>query len=91
MTLTRREESCNVVSHCRSCQDPIFWVEWPRSGKRMPIDALPTATGDIVVIHRKSENKLFAEKFVAELHKDRKRYTSHFATCVNADQHRGGK
>jgi hypothetical protein len=86
----RREESCTLPSECRSCKDPIVWVIWPRSGKRMPIDAIASKTGDIVVTHKKSENKLHAEKFDPASHPPpRKRYTSHFATCPNASEHRG--
>lgn len=89
LTLARREQDCTLPSECRSCKDPIVWVEWPKTGKRMPIDALPVPDGDVVVTHRKSENKLIAEKFHPARHeKGRKRYVSHFTTCPNAKQHR---
>lgn len=59
-----------------------MWVEWPSSGKKMPIDALPTKDGEIVVLHRKAENKLLAEKYHPARHEaGRKRYTCHFDTC----------
>lgn len=88
MSLSRTEPSCTLPTECRSCKDPIVWVVWPKSGKRMPIDALPTKDGDVVVTHRKSENKLFAEKFNPSEHKGRKRYVSHFSTCPHAKSHR---
>jgi hypothetical protein len=87
MTLSRRESACTLPSECRSCKDPILWVEWA-SGKRMPVDYKPDPSGDVVLTHRKSENKLIAQKFDSRFDAGRNRYTSHFATCPNASQHR---
>jgi hypothetical protein len=70
----------------------VFWVEWPASGKKMPVDVEPVFDGNVVLTHRKAENKLLAEKYVGVDHPPpRKRYISHFTTCPEADQHRKTK
>lgn len=80
MTLSRRESSCVLPAECRSCKDPILWVEWP-SGKKMPVDYKPDPSGSVVLTHRKAENKLLAAKFNAQQDKGRNRYACHFDTC----------
>jgi hypothetical protein len=85
---------CTQPSKCRSCGAEVLWVEWPSSGRRMPVDAVadnrPVGRGgDIVLTHRRSEDKLLAEKFDPSRHDaKRNRYTSHFSSCPNADEHR---
>lgn len=84
---------CTEPSKCRSCGAEVLWVEWP-SGKRMPVDAVadnrPVGRGgELVLTHRREADKLLVEKFNPTRHdKKRNRYTSHFATCPNADEHR---
>lgn len=91
----REEKPCTEPSECRSCSAEILWVIWPRSGKRMPVDAVadmrpPPKGGDIVLSLVGGEfGALEAEKFYEPKHgPKRNRYTSHFATCPNASQHR---
>ena len=94
----RDEKPVTDPSKCRSCGAEILWVKWPTSGKRMPVDAEPDwrplpKGGDIVLMLRGGAfGELLAEKFNAERHgQDRNRYTSHFATCPNAAEHRRDK
>lgn len=82
-------------SKCRSCKQDVLWVVWPKSGKRMPVDAVsdnrpPPKGGDIVLtLHGGEYGELQAEKFNPGLHGlKRNRYTSHFATCGQADEWR---
>lgn len=70
------------MSACRSCGDDIVWAV-TETGRRMPLDAKPVAGGLFVMVGGK------ARKATAEddrLHRDR--YTSHFATCAQADDWR---
>jgi hypothetical protein len=91
--MTRHTRDCTEPTRCRSCDADILWVEWA-SGRRMPVDAVadnrPVGRGgDIVLAHRKDADKLLAEKYEPGKHDaKRNRYTSHFATCPNADEHR---
>lgn len=75
------------LTRCRSeeCRASIFWARTTR-GKRMPVDAMPTEDGNveivshgqdgpIVKIHKTGQPALFEER----------RYTSHFATCPDAE------
>lgn len=60
------------VKHCRSCNAPITWAATP-NGKSMPLDH----PGE----HRVVVGADGFARVVAT-------YTSHFATCAQADQHR---
>jgi hypothetical protein len=84
------------MSDCRSCHAPILWA-MTASGKRMPMDPDPVATGTFALtlddpptaIHAPATVpagtvRLGADGFPA-------RFTSHFATCPNASQHRRKK
>lgn len=62
-------------SYCRSCGKPIIWCE-TEGGKRMPLDADHEAR---FVLDPSTD------PMVGKL---RRTYTSHFAMCPNADQHR---
>lgn len=84
----RRERPATEASECRSCKALILWVEWPASGKRMPVDAGPVFDGNVVITHRKTENKLIAEKYVGTEHHGRRRFVSHFTTCPQSKEHR---
>lgn len=77
---------------CRSCGAQMVFVE-TIFGKRIPLDAEPNMEkGNIVVANgvaiyisgpkREGEARVVAERVGLRL------YTSHFATCPNADQHR---
>lgn len=66
------------TSRCRSCNAEIIWAV-TATGKRMPVDAAPSANGNI---HLEGTTAIVLDEPV-----DGAR-TSHFATCPNADQHR---
>jgi hypothetical protein len=72
------------MGNCKSCGAPIRWVK-TATGKAMPLDANPTPKGNVIIV-----------KGVAQIGGDHPdllpgealRFTSHFATCPNASQHR---
>ncbi len=72
-----------MADTCRSCSAPIFWA-LTENGKRMPLDLEPVAGGVFyVAMGRDGELRCHtgeAPGFV--------RYTSHFATCPSAAEHR---
>lgn len=70
------------MARCKSCGAEIVWVK-TRSGKRMPLDARPTPNGNLEI------DLADCVYFVTpDLNAAGKRYTSHFATCPNASEHR---
>ena len=70
------------MAACRSCQAPIFWA-MTETGKSMPIDRDPNPEGNLVL----DENNIASVVAPTE-GKGQTRYTSHFATCPDAGQHR---
>jgi hypothetical protein len=79
---------------CKSCGAPIRWALHERTERRMPLDALANPDGNISVVAwgGKQGNGLSLpiigvnvppDKAMTPMH-----YTSHFATCPNADDHR---
>lgn len=73
------------MANCKSCGAEIEWVEGERTGKPMPLDVGAKPDGNLVVVNGK------ARAFTAEdgkLHRERR--TSHFATCPDAKEWRGG-
>ncbi len=75
---------------CRgeNCGATIYWVI-TADGKRMPINAQPDPGGGFVVTPH-DDGSLTAEVFHGLLpeHIGRKRFTSHFAVCPDADTFR---
>ena len=77
------------MSKCRSCGAEIIWIKTP-SGKNMPCDAKPisfrldTHNGDLLLVT--PDGKVARGSFDPAAEKIG--YTSHFATCPNASQHR---
>jgi hypothetical protein len=69
------------MSRCRSCNAEIIWAR-TESGKAMPLDAEPTEDGNVKIVGG------FAVVGGLQLLDPGPRYTSHFATCPNAAQHR---
>lgn len=65
------------LSACRTCEAPVYWCH-TRSGKRMPVDAVPSPDGTMGID---------ADGVVGK-RTGGPRYTSHFATCPDADKHR---
>lgn len=78
-------------SRCRSCGAPIVWAVTEAHRRRMPVDAEPVDGGNVLLstddpplaqVHAPGQASLFADAA------NRPTYTSHFATCPQADQHR---
>lgn len=80
------------MSACRSCGAEVVWAV-TEAGRRMPIDAQPVDGGNVIlhpaergqsptatVVGKQPQPSLFGD--------DGPRYTSHFATCPNAAEHR---
>lgn len=83
------KQPCTVPRQCKSCQAQIFWGKWRQSGKSMPIDCVPNLEiGNVVVMHRRYEDRLIFDKYDEAEHHGRLRYTSHFATCPQSAAHR---
>ena len=61
---------------CESCGAPMIWATTNLAGKAIPLDAEPERR----FIIEKRGGKLVAHNV--------KTYTTHFATCPNADKHR---
>lgn len=66
---------------CRSCRAPVIWLEHVRTGKRAPIDAVPTPEGNIVVNEAAGTYRI-AE--TPDLVDREPLHTNHFATCPQA-------
>lgn len=83
-------------SRCRSCSAPIIWARAEASDRWMPMDAEPvnnTAKGTVFVLMGWDDPPV-ATRFDPNASDDplapiRDRYVSHFATCPNANDHRG--
>jgi hypothetical protein len=69
------------MATCKSCGAEIVWVQMILSGKRMPLDAKPEKR-----IHLVGRAGLGSETEPEAVVGDV--YTSHFATCPNANEHR---
>jgi len=69
------------VSTCHSCHAPIVWAVTTK-GKRMPLDDPPSTKGTFVIVDgiARKPDPAGAVPFLM--------YTSHFATCPNAERHR---
>jgi hypothetical protein len=85
---------------CASCKAPVIWA-MTENGKRMPVDAEPVESGTILLSHRLPAQppvalvqraaglaKLRAEHERSPQEGPLRLFTSHFATCPHADQHR---
>lgn len=78
---------------CRSCGARIFFAAAATSGKRMPIDAEPAVGATIrIATHEPAPMPMaYVVGSVIDLFDpddDGIRYTSHFATCPDADSWR---
>jgi len=76
------------VSACRSCGAPVEWGVSVVSGKRMPLDAEPDPEG---LFYLERGDVTTVGPMDPTLYPNRKRYTSHFATCPDAEDWRKGK
>lgn len=88
--MSRPVKKCTELSYCRSCNAEIYWCT-THAGKNMPVDAKPDPSGELVVTHKPGENRLEVGKYYEPKHGPREKwkfYTSHFATCPKAGEHR---
>lgn len=67
---------------CRSCEAEILWVT-TRTGKSMPLDVEPSPKGNMVLVAGKTWVATDEDRRLK-----RPTFTSHFATCPEADQWR---
>lgn len=80
----------NQVKQCKTCRAAIIWGTMQASQQPMPLDAVPTLTGTFFLspsgqcVHWESSGE-FAQTSRAN---GSPKYTSHFATCPERDQHR---
>lgn len=74
---------------CRTCGKPVIWVQMARTAKRMPLDAEPTANGNIGVLPDLGLGKYvsIADREAAQA-EGMKLYSSHLATCPRAAEPR---
>lgn len=79
-------------ARCGSCRAEVIWTVTAATGKRMPVDAEPTPDGNVVLAApttRSGAPVSYAAQVGALLiEDDGVRFTSHFATCPNANEHR---
>lgn len=73
------------IASCRSCGEPIIWTE-TTNGKRMPVDAEPVPAGQWALDDRYATPR--AGKIVKAAGSSEDGFTSHFSTCLFADEHR---
>jgi hypothetical protein len=77
-----------VLGFCRSCNAPIYWVEW--KGKKHPVDRAVTEDGNLQLF-RRADDTVYAEHVAIVDRKGKALRKSHFATCPSAEQHRQRK
>lgn len=80
------------MSVCRSCGQQILWC-FTSSRKRMPVDIEPDPNGLVVPLTadgelREGDTVMVDSGPTLNDPPDLVRYTSHFATCPNADEWR---
>ena len=80
-----------MTARCASCGSAITWG-LTATGRRMPVDADPSARGNIAIDHVEGREPTFrmitGAAGGATLNYAPRLYTSHFATCPHAAQHR---
>lgn len=69
---------------CRSCGAPIVWVVSAKTGKSLPLDAVPVETGNVSI---DDAGRAHVGKPKLPLETD-DRYMSHFVTCPEAGEWR---
>ena len=74
-------------ARCRSCGAPMLWVTMHPSGKPNPLDPTPVEWGNIEVRDGLQTTSKYG-RVVPQGEREGKLYTSHFATCPNAGEHR---
>lgn len=78
------------MSACRSCGAPVLWAR-TRAGKAMPLDAAPTADGNVALLGTNGCEVLAGQSLAAARAEHRELYLTHYATCPQADAWRKGR
>ena len=76
------------MAQCSSCYAQIRWVV-TENKKSMPLDAVPTKDGGWVILEDRPGP--VARPVMPLIDTNVTRWTAHWATCPNADQHRRGR
>lgn len=79
-----------MANVCSSCKSPIRWVKM-ESGKRNPLDAEPTAKGNVIVEGGAGQERgvvLSGDELAHARETREPLYLSHFASCPYAATHR---
>lgn len=74
---------------CRTCDEDIFWVTTDK-GRNMPVNLDPTEDGNVVLLEPPPRAHVLTADDPAP-DPTTARYTSHFATCGQADVWRNRK
>lgn len=75
------------LAECRSCGAPIVWATTEK-GKKMPVDTEPVSDGKFI-LEEEDDDSARKALFIGDRDPySGPRYSSHFSTCPNADQHR---
>lgn len=74
------------MANCRSCGADIEWAEWEKSGKATPLDLAPDPKGKLVLVNGKIRYATLEDDRLK-----RERRVSHFSSCPDAQQWRGGR
>ena len=80
-------DNLGPIQHCRSCGGPVAWAV-TRAGKRLPVNPEPQAKGNLSI--EQDGSKLRAALLLSDARDAARRagqplYTSHFATCPDAN------
>lgn len=87
ITYVAQSRYTHAMQHrnCRSCGALVWWVH-TEAGKRMPLDYQPDPRGLGNVIFTANAQVRYVKREESGL--EEPRYTSHFATCPDSEQHR---
>lgn len=88
-----------VTAQCRSCKASIEWAVSEGKRRRLPVDAVPVADGNILLrhVHRGTppvahvvgaDERAELERQAANRGDELRLFKSHFATCPQAAEHR---
>lgn len=72
-----------TIDSCRSCNAQIVWAV-TIGGKRMPVDAMPSADGTVALLERAGMAPLATVLSVTKRFGRKDLRTSHFAHCRDA-------
>jgi len=81
------------MAQCRSCKATVLWVKLLPLGRTAPLDIKLSKDGNIQMLgERLVVAKVLSKIELAQAKEEGELlYTSHFATCPNAKQHRSQK